>query len=715
MTLAAEKIALQLQDLSTNLWWSWNPETIRLFRDLDPVGFRASKHNAYVVTKAMSQDRLAQLAQDATFRARVDRAHRELRAYLSPQAKTWASTHAAPLRVRPVAYLSAEFGIHESLPVYSGGLGVLAGDHVKTASDLGLALVAVGLFYRESYFRQHIDRDGQQHAEYVNLPVDRLPVTLLRDDAGRPIMIDVPLANENLVAQIWEAAVGRSRLLLLDTDLPGNSDENRKLAARLYYGDQRVRIRQELLLGVGGIRALRAAGVSWGGLHLNEGHSAFATLEFARLRMEATGWDFWTAAQDVAQSTVFTTHTPVDAGHDRFPPDLVDEHLEPLRRSVGLSREEFLSLGRIRPDDPREALCMTVLAFKMSRYANAVSNLHGRVTRRSWQVLWPHHREDEVPVGHITNGVHVRTWLAPAMRELYSQHIGPDWLDHLTDPAMWARIENLHDAELWETHRTLKASLVNFVRREVAAQRQRDGYSADLVAAAETVLDPDALTIGFARRFATYKRANLIFSEPERLRRLLCDPDRPMQLVFSGKAHPADRPGQDMLRTVYQTSLDAELRSKIVFIEDYDINVGRHLVQGVDVWLNNPRRPQEASGTSGQKVLLNGGLNLSILDGWWAEAYDGSNGFAIGDGLMHVDLATMDKRDGEALYRVLENEVIPLYYDRDEHGVPGGWVARIKRAIKTLGWRFNTDRMVMDYVRECYLPAAGASSCEMPK
>jgi glycogen phosphorylase len=710
-----EKLERQLNELAMNLWWSWNPPTIKLFRDLDPQAFRASKHNALMVLRGLSRERLKQLAEDAALRARVDRAYREFKAYVSPNAVTWASTAAAPLRVRPVAYLSAEFGIHESLPIYSGGLGVLAGDHLKTASDLGLPLVAVGLFYRESYFRQHIDRDGQQHAEYVKVPLEYLAAKPLNDAGGRPLVIDVPLATENLLAQVWQIDVGRNRLLLLDTDVPGNSDENRQLAARLYFGDQRVRIRQELLLGVGGIRALKAAGVDWGGLHLNEGHSAFATLEYARMKMESTGADFWTCAQDVAQSTVFTTHTPVDAGHDRFPPHLVDEHLEPLRRSLGLSREQFLGLGRIRPEDPNEALCMTVLAFKMSRYANAVSCLHGRVTRRSWQVLWPHHREDEVPVGHITNGVHVQTWVAPAMQELYSQHMGPDWQDHLTEPELWARIDRVYDAELWETHRTTKASLVGFVRREVAAQRRRDNYSEDLVNAAATALDPEALTIGFARRFATYKRANLIFSDFERLKRLLLDPQRPMQLVFSGKAHPADRPGQDVLRTVYQASLSPELRSKIIFIEDYDINVGRHLVQGVDVWLNNPRRPQEASGTSGQKVLLNGGLNFSILDGWWAEAYDGLNGFAIGDGTTHVNNAEQDRRDAESLYRTLENEIIPLYYDRDEHGVPHGWCARMKRTIRTLGWRFNTHRMVQDYARECYLPSAGANSCQMPK
>jgi starch phosphorylase len=710
-----DKLKQQLLDLSMNLWWSWNPATIKLFRDLDPQGFRASKHNALVVAKSLAPERLQELAQDAALRTRVDRAHREFRNYVSPDAATWASTHAAPLRVRPVAYFSAEFGLHESVPIYSGGLGVLAGDHLKTASDLGLALVAVGLFYRQSYFRQHIDREGQQHAEYVTVNVDHSPVFPLKNAQGDPLMIDVQLGNEKLLAQVWQLNVGRNALLLLDTDVPGNSDENRQLSARLYFGDQRIRIRQELLLGVGGVRALRAAGIDWGGLHLNEGHSAFATLEYARLRMEETGADFWTAAQDVAQSTVFTTHTPVDAGHDRFPPELVDAHLEPLRHSLGLSHEQFLGLGRIRPEDPREALCMTVIAFKMSRYANAVSSLHGRVTRRSWQVLWPHHREDEVPVGHITNGVHVRTWLAPAMQELYSRHFGSDWLDHLPEPAMWARVEKILDEELWDTHRTLKASLVKFVRREVANQRRRDGYSEDLVKAAETALDPEALIIGFARRFATYKRANLLFSDPARLRRLLLDPKRPVQLVFSGKAHPADRPGQEVLRTVYQNTLDPELRSRLIFIEDYDINVGRHLVQGVDVWMNNPRRPQEASGTSGEKALFNGALNLSVLDGWWAEAYDGLNGFAIGKGLTHTHPPEGDRRDGESLYRVLEEEVVPLYYDRDEERVPHRWIARMKRALRTLGWRFNTDRMVMDYARECYLPSAGATSSQMPK
>jgi glycogen phosphorylase len=710
-----DKFLSHLTELSRNLWWSWNPHIIKLFRDIDPDGFRASNHNPVLMLARQSAEQIDRLSRNAALRARVDAAHRELVDYLD-EPRTWASVHAAPLRVRPVAYFSAEFGIHESLPIYSGGLGVLAGDHLKSASDLGLPLVAVGLFYRESYFRQRIDREGYQHAEWLRSPAETLPTMPARTPEGRPIVVEIPIsAAETLLAQVWEVRVGRNQLLLLDTDVDGNTDENRQLSARLYFGDQRIRIRQELLLGVGGIRALRGAGIHWGGLHLNEGHSAFATLEYTRLRMQATGADFATAAQDVAQGTVFTTHTPVDAGHDRFSPELADSHLDPLRRSLGLSQQDFLGLGRIRPEDSRESLNMTVLAFKMSRYANGVSALHGRVTRKSWQVLWPHHREDEVPVGHITNGVHVRTWLASAMQRLYAKHIGADWRDRLSDPESWVRIEHVPDAELWETHRVLKADLVEFVRRKVGEQRQDNGYPEDAVKAARTLLDPEALTIGFARRFATYKRADLIFRDFERIKRLIADTRRPVQFIFSGKAHPADKPGQEVLRHVHDATRSMELGNHVVFIENYDINVGRHLVQGVDVWLNNPRRPQEASGTSGQKVLLNGGLNCSVLDGWWAEAYDGLNGFAIGDGVTHVDVEEQDRRDSQSLYEVIENEIVPLYYDRDEQDVPRRWIARMKRTIRTLGWRFNTDRMVIDYTRECYMPAAGAQNCAMPK
>ncbi|MDX2024363.1 MAG: alpha-glucan family phosphorylase [Deltaproteobacteria bacterium] len=714
-TRTPEQLGEQIRDLASNLWWSWNPDAIRLFRDLAPDVFHDSNHSALAVYQTVVPGQLARVSEDPVLRARIDKVHREFRAYLSPDATTWAGTHAAPLKVRPVAYFSAEFGIHESLPIYSGGLGILAGDHIKTASDLGLSLVGVGLFYRESYFRQLIDESGQQHAEYNRAQLDRVPASPLLDRHGNPLIIEVPMDHSVLHAQVWQANIGRARLLLLDTDVERNSPEDRALAARLYFGDSRVRIRQELLLGVGGVRALRAAGIDFSIMHLNEGHSAFATLEYTRSIMEDTGASFADAAQEVAQSTVFTTHTPVAAGHDRFSPELADAHLEPLRRSLGLGRNEFLGLGRIEPRDENEMFCMTVLAFKMSRWANGVSALHGRVTRKAWQVLWPHHREDEVPVGHITNGVHLRTWVAPAMQELFRKYLGRDWMENITNPDLWARMDEVDDAELWEVHRILRASLVRFARREVGEHRSRVGLDPELTRAAESALDPHALTIGFARRFATYKRGNLIFSDIDRVLRIMGDAKRPVQFVFAGKAHPADKPGQAVLREVYQSSLRPDLLGKVVFVEDYDINVARHLVQGVDVWLNNPRRPLEASGTSGQKVLLNGGLNLSILDGWWAEAWDGENGFAIGNGRTHVSQEEQDRRDALSLYDVLENQVIPTFFDRDSDGIPRAWVRRMKRAFKTMGWRFNTDRMVKDYTTECYLPAACTDSCVMPK
>jgi glycogen phosphorylase len=704
-----EKLKRQLTELSRNLWWAWNPQIIKLFRDLDTDVFRSSNHNPVSVLASFAPERFEKLSKDAALRARVDSAHRELHDYLNA-SKTWASTNAAPLRVRPVAYLSAEFGIHESLPIYSGGLGVLAGDHLKSASDLGLPLVAVGLFYRESYFRQRIGRDGQQHAEYIRSPAELLPAEPALTPTGAPIIVEVPLSRETLLAQVWQIQVGRNRLLLLDTDVDGNSDENRQLAARLYFGDQRIRIRQELLLGVGGIRALRAAGIQWGVLHLNEGHSAFATLEAARLRMEATGADFRTCAQDVAQSTVFTTHTPVDAGHDRFPPELVDDHLEPLRRSLGLSQQEFLGLGRIRPDDHREALCMTVLAFKMSRYANGVSGLHGRITRKSWQVLWPHHREDEVPVGHITNGVHVRTWLAPAMQELYNRHIGSDWREHLSEPQMWARIDNVHHAELWETHRVLKAALVHFVRRKVAEQRQRAGYPDELVHAAATALDPEALTIGFARRFATYKRATLLFSDPDRLVRILTDPERPVQLIFAGKAHPADDGGKRLIQEIFWRSIDPRFQGRITFAEDYDMLLASRLYGGVDVWLNNPRAPLEASGTSGMKAAANGALNLSVLDGWWIEGFAANADTGWGIEPSELMDGKGDAADSDAIYALLERQVVPLFYERDEQNLPREWIRRSKEAIRSLAPRFSSQRMVIEYINRLYVPASAGGT-----
>jgi starch phosphorylase len=531
--------------------------------------------------------------------------------------------------------------------------------------------------------------------------------------SGEPVTVQIETRSGSLRAKVWRLRVGRCDLLLLDSNVPGNAPEDRELTSRLYGGDGRVRIRQELLLGVGGIRALKAMGITPGVLHLNEGHSAFAVLEAIRIRMEDEGLTFEQAAPLVYREVVFTTHTPVPAGHDRFNAGLVEEHLGPLRDSLGLSLDRLMQMGRENSNDGNEDFCMTVLGLRVSRRANAVSGLHGHVSRAMWKGLYPDKSEDTVPIGHITNGVHVPTWLAPQMFRLYDRHLGTGWHEHSSEPRIWEGIENVDDGELWETHLSLKQRLLEFVRGRAVEQAEYRGEQLELRQRLARILSPDALTIGFARRFATYKRANLILADIEMLAALANDPKRPVQFVFAGKAHPRDEPGKRVLQQVAQLMRDRKFADRFVFVEDYDINVGRHLVQGVDVWLNNPRRPLEASGTSGQKVVLNGGLNLSVLDGWWAEAYDGLNGFAIGTGRTHTSVDLHDARDREDLYRVLREEVIPLYYQRDRDGLPHGWIKRMKRTIRTLGWRFNADRMVMDYTLKCYVPAAGGTSSDM--
>ncbi len=626
--------------------------------------------------------------------------------------RTWGARHAGMLRPRPVAYFSAEFGVHESLPVYSGGLGVLAGDHIKSASDLGIPLVGVGLFYGQGYFRQRLDRDGWQREEYLVTDVNQLSMETAIGTNGRPVVVQVDTRHGAIHAKVWRVRVGRCDLYLLDSDVEGNTPEDREMTSRLYGGDGRVRVHQELLLGVGGLRALKPLGITPGVLHLNEGHSGFAVLEAIRQRMEEEGIGFDKAVPRVAREVVFTTHTPVPAGHDRFDADLIEEHLGPLREALGLSRHAFMALGRENPDSD-ERFCMTVLGLKLSRRANAVSSLHGEVSREMWTGLFPGKTEDSVPIGHVTNGVHVPSWLAPQMFRLYDRHLGTGWHLRSSEAKIWEGIDNVDDGELWETHFNLKSRMIEFVRRRAIKQAERRDEPRAVLQQLERVLTPDALTIGFARRFATYKRANLILADIEKIASMVNDPKRPVQFVFAGKAHPLDEPGKRVLQQIAQLMRDPQFSDKFVFVEDYDINVGRHFVQGVDVWLNNPRRPLEASGTSGQKVVLNGGLNLSVLDGWWAEAYDGLNGFAIGNGRTHSDMNVHDTRDGDDLMRVLRDEVIPLYYQRDRDGLPRGWIQRMKRTIRTLGWRFNADRMVMDYTLKCYVPAAGGTSSDL--
>jgi len=711
--LGAQSLYDKCVALASNLWWSWHPEVINLFRDLDPIRWRQLDHNPVALLKEFTPERLDARATEMVLYSRIHHAYRQLKAYMSSSRATWATTHAGVLGAQPVAYFSAEFGMHESVPIYSGGLGVLSGDHIKSASGLGIPLVAVGLFYDQGYFKQRLDENGYQVEEYLDTKVENLPLEPALNPDGQPVTISIETRTGALHARVWLMHVGRVRLYLLDCDVEGNSPEDRSLTSRLYGGDERTRIRQELVLGVGGVRALKALGIRPGVYHLNEGHSAFAPLEAIRERMVEDGIDFNDSLREVAQRTVFTTHTPVPAGHDRFSAELVEEHLGPLRDALGISYDQLMGLGRVEPQNKEETICMTVLGLKLSRRANAVSSLHGHVSRRMWAHLWPWRAEEEIPIGHITNGVHVPSWLAWQMQQLYDRHFAAGWIHRMGEPEVWQSIYDVDPGELWETHNALKNLMMAFVRRRISRQCRRRGESDEAVEIARNLLDPEVLTIGFARRFATYKRADLIMSDADRLCRLLCDQDRPVQIIFAGKAHPKDEPGKALIRKIAGARLESRFQNRVVFIEDYDINVCRHLIQGVDVWLNNPRRPLEASGTSGQKVVLNGGLNFSVLDGWWAEAYDGRNGFAVGTGSNHVSTEIGDRRDADSLYDVLENRIIPLFYHRDNDGLPRQWVRMMMHSIASLAWRFGAHRMVMDYARHCYVPAAGGVSCDM--
>jgi len=710
--VTADALYEKCMELATNLWWSWHSEVIAIFRDLDPIRWRQLAHNPIALLAEFTPERLEMRASELVLYSRINHAYRRLKEYTS-STTPWGKANCGVLGSKPVAYFSLEFGVHESVPIYSGGLGVLSGDHIKSASGLGVPLVAVGLFYDQGYFKQHLDREGYQQEEYIDTKVENLPMVPTIGKDGKPITVRIDTRTGPLFAKVWLMKVGRVDLYLLDCDVEGNSPEDRELTSRLYGGDNRTRIRQELVAGVGGVRALKALGIVPGVLHLNEGHSGFATLETIRNRMRDDGRSFDDALREVAQQTVFTTHTPVPAGHDRFDGGLIEEHLGPLRDQLRISFDQLMGLGRVEPQNEHETFCMTVLGLKLSRRANAVSNLHGHVSRRMWAPLWPWRVEEEVPIGHITNGVHIQSWLAWQMQQLYERHFPADWTHKWGEPDVWKGIHDVDAGELWETHNALKSLLLTFVRRRLSRQCRRRGESDEAVEAARNVLDPDVLTIGFGRRFATYKRADLVLTDLERIAALAADPSRPVQFIFAGKAHPADEPGKQLIKKIANLRHDPDFAGRVVFVEDYDINVCRHLIQGVDVWLNNPRRPLEASGTSGQKAVLNGVLNCSVLDGWWAEAYDGSNGFAVGYGLQHVDDTITDARDGEYLYETLANEIIPLFYDRDADGLPQHWVTRMMNSISSLAWRFSADRMVADYVRAAYLPAAGGLSCEM--
>jgi starch phosphorylase len=692
-----------LHTLAYNLWWCWNADAVALFRRINPDLFEALDHSPIRLLGATSQGRLEELASDDGFLAHMDRVAATLDHYL--KAPTWFASNFPNHSDARIAYFSAEFGIHESIPVYSGGLGVLAGDHLKSASDLGIPLVGVSLMYREGYFRQYLNVDGWQQERYPENDFFTLPLIAETDATGQPILVSVPLPGREVLLRIWHIQVGRVRLYLLDANIPQNRPEDRAITAQLYGGDQHTRIQQEIILGIGGIRALHAIGKMPTVCHMNEGHAAFTGLERIRMLMETHNLDFATALEAVKAGTCFTTHTPVPAGNDTFPMSMIEQYLGEYMGRMGVDRNTLAALGRQHPTNEHEPFGMTVLALKLANISNGVSKLHGSVSRKMWRELWPQLPVTEVPITSITNGVHTQSWLSPEIATLYDRYLGIQWEERPTDFAIWKRVEHIPDAELWRTHERCRERLVALARARLKATLKRRGSPPSEIAAADEVLDPDILTIGFARRFATYKRGDLVFRNSERFLALIENPKHPVQFIFAGKAHPRDNQGKELIQRVVQQARKPEYRRRVVFLEDYDMNLCRHLIQGVDVWLNNPRRPLEASGTSGMKVATNGGLNLSVLDGWWCEGYDGDNGWAIGAGEEYSDLTYHDDVESRALLDLIEQDIAPLFYKRGTDGLPREWIRRMKRSIMSLVPVFNTNRMVEEYTERCYMPS----------
>jgi starch phosphorylase len=697
----------RLMELAYNLWWSWHPEARELFATIDRTLWELTHNNPVKLLREISPTHLQVLAQDPSFLRRYDAVMIAFDAAMT-RRDTWFSNTLPDLAGATIAYFSAEFGIHSSLPIYGGGLGILAGDHCKEASDLGVPLVGVGFMYPLGYFHQRLSFDGRQEAVYEYLDPAAAPLTPALTPEGKRCMVAVPIDTREIHVTVWHVRVGRVTLYLMDTDVPENAPWDRELSARLYGGNQETRILQEIILGIGGVRVLRALGITPQVWHLNEGHAAFVLVERLREFVEA-GMPFPEAVAAVQHSTVFTTHTPVAAGHDAFPFDLVEKHLHNYWSQLGLSRDQFLGLGHHR-EPWGEVFHMTVLALRLAGRRNGVSKVHGEVSRRMWQRLWPDTPVEQVPISAITNGVHTPTWVAPELNRLYNKYLGPDWVQYHDNPTLWQRIYDIPDEELWWVHMRLKYKLMSFIReraRHLWRDERRDPVQ---VIASGALLDPDALTIGFARRFATYKRAALLLHDLARLKAILQDQWRPVQIIFAGKAHPADEPGKHLIHQVYSLTKEHDLAGQIAFVEDYDMHVAKFLVQGVDVWLNNPIPPLEASGTSGQKAALNGVPNLSIADGWWYEAYNGGNGWTIQAAASDLEEGKRDALEAASLYQLLEEEIVPLYYQRDSDGIPRGWVRVVKEAICSIAPRFSARRMVKEYVERFYVPAAREAS-----
>jgi glycogen phosphorylase len=697
----------RLSELAYNLWWTWQPEAARLFGRLDYDLWERLGHNPIRFLREVGQARWDLAIKNREYLALYDRVFAALDSYMN-QKDAWTAQNFPELISRPIAYFSMEFGLHETLPIYSGGLGVLAGDHLKEASDLGLPLTGVGFMYTQGYFSQRITEDGWQEALNNMLDFKNLPALPVLDASGQRLCVDVEFPDRTVALGLWELRVGRIPLYLLDSNLDSNTDFDRQLTARLYWSDLDRRVMQELLLGVGGVRALRALGYNPSVWHMNEGHAAFLTLERAREYVES-GHMFEEAIEKTRGQNVFTTHTPVSAGNDEFPLWLIEKYLAAIWPQLNLTRDQFFDIARHQLPQG-EMFSMGILALRNSSGRNAVSELHGHVSRKMWHFLWKDKEENEVPITHITNGVHVSNWMARRLFNLFSDYLGADWYEHHDDPELWSNIEDIPDAELWAVRLHQKRKLAFYMRERVRDRWLPGGFHPVQVVSSGVLINPYALTIGFARRFATYKRASLVMTDIERLLSIINRPNMPVQIIFAGKAHPADEPGKQLIQQVYRQVKRAETGGRLVFLEDYDMNLARYLVQGVDVWMNTPRRPLEASGTSGMKAALNGALNFSVLDGWWREAYKDHNGWAIGEDKELESQDVQDAEDAESLYTTLENEIIPMYYDRDQRDLSHEWVERIKNSMKTNIPQFSTRRMVKEYVKRLYIKALPSPS-----
>ena len=691
-----------LHDLAYNVWSLWKYDAVSLFNRLDPDLWERTDHNPVALLNLISQEKLQAAAADEGFLAHYNRVVTDFRYYM--QAPTWFSLN-HPGNKTQIAYFSAEYGLHECLPIYSGGLGVLSGDHMKSASELGLPLVGVGLLYRDGYFHQRLNPDGWQQELNPQNNFFSMPLKLCVGPDQQPIRTFIDLPGSRVNIQAWKIMVGRVTIYALDTNLPDNRPEDREITARLYGGDQEMRIRQEIILGIGGVRMLTALGIKPTVCHMNEGHSAFLALERCRVLMEESKLSFAEAREIVAASNAFTTHTPVPAGNDHFPRDMIERYFGGYCPKLGISLDELLGLGRINPGDAGEGFGMTTLALRMAWHCNGVSKLHGDVSRHMWQGIWPDVPPDEIPITHITNGVHTQSWISEGCARLYQEYLGTNWLERPADHSVWVRTDKIPDSELWRVHERRKERLIGYVRQRLAEQMRRGGAGAAEIGRIDEVLNSRTLLIGFARRFATYKRATLLLRNMDRLLKLLRDTERPVNFLFAGKAHPRDDGGKHFIQEIYRFSQREDVRGRIVFLEDYNIDVARHMTQGVDVWMNTPRRPMEASGTSGMKAAINGVLNLSILDGWWCEAFDGENGWAIGSGENFGNDDYQDEIESRRLFDIIEKSVIPLYYDRSLDGLPRGWIKRMKNSIRTICPVFNTNRMVQEYADKFYIPA----------